>query len=62
MFKVEEEVEEEPYSLVVNILSGVGFAAAIAVLVLQLMISNIWISVEDIPPNPKAGDWMQLFE
>ena len=62
MVKVEEEVEEEPYSLVVNILSGVGFAAAIAVLVLQLMISNIWISVEDIPPNPKAGDWMQLFE
>ncbi|MCX6866236.1 MAG: hypothetical protein NTV46_08480 [Verrucomicrobia bacterium] len=59
MFKVEEEVEEEPYSLLVNILSGVGFAAAIAVLVLQLMISQIWINVED---NPKVGDWAQLIE
>jgi len=62
MFKVEEETEEEPYALLVKILSGVGFATAIAVLALQLMISNVWISVEDIPPNPKVGDWMQLFE
>ena len=59
LFKVEEEEEEEPYSLLVKVLSGVGFAAAIAVLVLQLMISDVWISVED---NPKAGDWAQIIE
>ena len=59
MFKVEEEVEEEPYTLAVKILSGLGFATAIAVLAMQLMISNIWISVED---NPKVGDWAQLIE
>lgn len=53
------EEEEEPHALLMKVLSGVGFAAALVVLVLQLMMANTWIGV---PDNPKAGDWMQLLE
>ena len=42
-----------------NILSGVGFAAALIVLAFQLMTADTWISVED---NPKKGDWTLLLE
>lgn len=44
---------------VVNILAGVGFAAALAVLAFQLMLANQWISAED---NPNSGSWSQLIE
>jgi hypothetical protein len=37
----------------------VGLAAALVVLVLQLVLANVWISVED---NPRSGDWSQLIE
>lgn len=43
----------------VNILSGVGFAAALIVLAFQLVTADTWISVED---NPKKGDWTLLLE
>ena len=42
-----------------KILSGVGFAAALVVLVFQLMTANTWIGAED---NAKKGEWMQLLE
>jgi hypothetical protein len=57
--QMEEDEETDPQEGLLNILSGVGFAAALLVLVLQLMCANVWISVED---NPKTGDWMQLVE
>lgn len=46
---------------IVNILSIVGFAAAVVVLGFQLMTANTWISAEDKDPA-KKGDWMQLLE
>jgi hypothetical protein len=58
-FKVEDEDEAEPDTLIVRILSGLGFAAALAVLGIQLQIADIWISVEG---NPNMGDWTQLFK
>ncbi len=55
-----EDVEEEDANVgVVKILAGVGFAAAILVLVFQLMLSKIWISAVD---NSRLGDWSQLIE
>ena len=57
--KLEEEEEEETNTGLIKLLAGLGFAAAVAVLVMQLMIAKTWISVDD---NPKQGDWMQLFE
>ncbi|MEO5712579.1 MAG: hypothetical protein ABIT37_03750 [Luteolibacter sp.] len=42
-----------------NILSIVGFVAALAVLTFQLLTANTWINAED---NAKKGDWMQLME
>lgn len=50
----EETTENEG---LVNILSIVGFAAALVVLAFQLMTANTWISAED---NPTRGDWSQL--
>lgn len=41
-----------------KILAGVGFAAALVVLALQLSTASTWISAED---SPTQGDWMQLF-
>ena len=49
-------LEEEGGGLV-NILSGVGLAAALVVLAFQLMTANVWISAEDAE---KVGDWTQL--
>lgn len=56
--QVEDDEEEGANEGVVNILAGVGLAAAIVVLVFQLMLANTWISAED---NPQTGDWSQLF-
>lgn len=56
---MEDDEEEGTNEGVLKILSGVGFAAAVAVLVFQLMLAKIWVSAED---NPKAGDWAQLLE
>jgi hypothetical protein len=53
----DDEDEEENNEGLANILSGVGLAAAIIVLVVQLMTAGVWISAED---NPKSGDWTQL--
>lgn len=57
--QMEDEEEEAANEGVVNILAGVGFAAALAILVFQLMLANTWISAED---NPRTGDWSQLIE
>jgi hypothetical protein len=57
--QVEDDDETDPQEGLVNILSGVGLAAALIVLVLQLMCANVWISAED---NPKTGEWLQLAE
>ena len=57
-FKVEEEEEQVPTSPLVTILAGVAMAAAVILLICQLMLANIWISAED---NPKSSDgWSQL--
>lgn len=58
-FNLEEDEKDDANSLLVNILAGVGCAAAVAVLICQLLIANTWISVED---NAKTGDWAQLIE
>ena len=57
--QMEEEEETDPQEGLLNILSGVGFAAALLVLALQLMCANVWVSSED---SPKSGDWSQLIE
>ena len=54
----DEETEEADGGLA-KILSGVGLAAAVVVLALQLMTASTWVSAED---NPKTGDWMQLLD
>jgi len=54
-----DEDEESGGAGLANILSGVGFAAALVVLAFQLMTASTWISAED---NSKKGDWMQLLE
>lgn len=54
----EEEIDEG--GGLAKVLSGVGFAAALVVLALQLMTANIWINAEDSDSSSK-GDWMRLF-
>ena len=49
--------EAEEGQLLVNVLSGIGLAAALVVLALQFMTASKWINAED---NPKAGQWSQL--
>jgi hypothetical protein len=56
--QIEEDEEADPQEGLLNILSGVGLAAALVVLVLQLMCADVWISAED---NEKTG-WSQLIE
>lgn len=58
-FQMDEDEEVEAHATLFNILSGLGFAAALAVLAFQLMIANTWISASD---NPNPGGWSQLFE
>ena len=55
----EEESDEEGNEGIVNILSGLGFAAAIVVFFFQVTTAKTWIDVED---NPKSGDWTQIVE
>ncbi len=58
-FKAEEPEEQEPQSKGVLMLAGASLAAAVILLLCQLMLANSWISAED---NPKAADgWSQLF-
>jgi len=53
-----EEAEEiETNNGVLTILAGVGLAAAIVVLVTQLMVASVWINAED---NENAGQWSQI--
>ena len=52
-----EAGEAEEGQLLVNVLSGIGLAAALVVLALQFMTASKWINAED---NPKAGQWSQL--
>ena len=53
-----EEAEEiETNNGVLTILAGVGLAAAIVVLVTQLMVASVWINAED---NENAGQWSQV--
>ncbi|RYD24269.1 MAG: hypothetical protein EOP88_00825 [Verrucomicrobiaceae bacterium] len=53
----EEEVENEGLA---NILSIVGFVAALIVLAFQLMTANVWVNS---PNSPSPGDgWSQLFQ
>ncbi len=42
-----------------NVLSIVGFVAALIVLAFQLVTAGTWIKAED---NPNAGQWSQLME
>jgi hypothetical protein len=42
-----------------KILSGVGFLAAVFVLIFQLSAAGNWISADD---SQTKGDWMQLFQ
>ena len=55
--QADEEEDEEAGQGLVAILSGVGLAAAIVVLVFQVMTADTWINAED---NEKKGDWTQL--
>jgi len=57
--QMEDDEDENANEGVVNILAGVGFAAALAVLAFQLMLAGQWISAED---NPNSGDWSQLIQ
>jgi hypothetical protein len=55
----EEEEETETNEGIINILSIVGFVAALVVLTLQLMTASTWINAED---NQNKGQWSQLME
>lgn len=55
----DDEENEAGSEGLLKILSGVGFAAALAVLAFQLMTANSWISADD---NAKKGDWTLLLE
>ena len=55
--QADDEEEEGGNEGLVNILSGVGLAAALIVLAFQLMTANTWINA---PDSPTPGDWMQL--
>jgi hypothetical protein len=56
--QAEEEEESEETDGLSKVLSGIGFAAALVVLALQLTTASTWINAED---SPTKGDWMQLF-
>lgn len=55
--QADEEEEEAAGQGLVTILSGFGLAAAIVVLVFQVMTASTWINAED---NDNKGDWTQL--
>lgn len=53
------EEDESGATTFTNILAGVGLAAAIIVLSLQLSMASTWISAED---NENQGEWSQLLD
>jgi len=53
----DDDDEEGGNDTIVNILSGVGFAAALVVLAFQLMTANVWINA---PDSQTPGDWTRL--
>ena len=55
--KAEAVEEPDPDKGLVTILAGVGLAAAIVVLVSQLMVANVWINAED---SENKGQWSQV--
>ena len=55
----DEDEDEGGNEGIVNILSIVGFIAALVVLAFQLMTANTWISAED---SQRKGEWSQLME
>jgi hypothetical protein len=55
----EDEEEEEGSNVVTNVLSIVGFVAALVVLSFQIMTANVWVSAKD---NAKSGEWSQLMD
>ena len=55
----DDEEETEGNEGIANILSIVGFIAALVVLGFQIMTANTWINAED---NPKKGEWAQLMD
>lgn len=57
--QTEADEDEVPNEGLANVLSIVGFIAALAVLSFQLIIANTWITARD---NPKLGDWTQLMD
>ncbi|MEX1114624.1 MAG: hypothetical protein WEB53_05210 [Akkermansiaceae bacterium] len=59
MVSSDEDEDEDGNEGIINILSIVGFVAALLVLAFQLMTANVWINVED---NPRAGEWSQLMD
>jgi hypothetical protein len=56
-FKTDSD-EEEP--VLVKALSVVGFLAAAAVIALQLMTANLWLTGPDANGNPQEADWSKL--
>jgi hypothetical protein len=56
---VDEEEDEDEGDGLANILSGVGLAAALIVLVFQLLAASNWINA---PDSTSPGDWMQLMD
>lgn len=56
---VADDEEEETEDNLTKILAGVGLAAALLLLSLQLVLANKWISAED---SPRKGDWSQIIE
>ncbi|HSP41424.1 MAG TPA: hypothetical protein VLO11_01010 [Luteolibacter sp.] len=58
--RVEDDEEDvEPHEGLLKILSGVGFAAALLLLVVQISLAGVWINAED---NSRKGDWSQIIE
>jgi hypothetical protein len=55
----DDDENEDGNEGIVNILSIVGFIAALFVLGFQVLTANTWVNAED---NDKKGDWMQLME
>lgn len=55
----DEEEDEDGNEGIINILSIVGFIAALVVLSFQIMTANTWVNADD---NAKKGDWMQLMQ
>lgn len=59
MVSTADDEDENGNEGIINILSIVGFVAALVVLAFQLMTANVWISAED---NARVGEWSQLME